>query len=157
MISSLEEAVAESDERIVRKFLESYDLPPDEARDLLVETKKWLWLFAKSQEDAAAGGAPPTLVVDEPLRLLDEMWHTFILFTREYTDYCQKHFGRYIHHAPALQEDGMAGEADRSGAADRLRARYEYVYDTLGEETVLKWYSEYATRYTAEFVRSRRR
>ncbi|MGW4350767.1 glycine-rich domain-containing protein [Nocardia sp. NPDC004582] len=32
---------------------------------------------------------------------VDEVWHQFILFTRQYTDYCQRCFGRYIPHSPS--------------------------------------------------------
>lgn len=33
---------------------------------------------------------------------VDEAWHQFILFTRPYSDYCHRHFGRYLHHSPNL-------------------------------------------------------
>lgn len=35
-----------------------------------------------------------------PSRVVDDFWHEFILFTRDYTRYCQQHFGKYIHHQP---------------------------------------------------------
>ncbi|MDN3581264.1 hypothetical protein [Mucilaginibacter flavus] len=31
---------------------------------------------------------------------VDEAWHTFILHTRQYHDYCMVTFGRFIHHNP---------------------------------------------------------
>jgi hypothetical protein len=31
---------------------------------------------------------------------IDEAWHTFLLFTREYDAFCRYHFGVFIHHAP---------------------------------------------------------
>jgi hypothetical protein len=30
----------------------------------------------------------------------DEVWHAFILFTREYAEFCQDAFGMFIHHVP---------------------------------------------------------
>jgi len=33
--------------------------------------------------------------------IVDLVWHQFILFTKEYHDFCNKVFGEYIHHAPA--------------------------------------------------------
>jgi hypothetical protein len=36
-----------------------------------------------------------------PSKLVDEAWHEFLLFTREYAEFCQRAFGRFLHHQPA--------------------------------------------------------
>lgn len=36
-----------------------------------------------------------------PSRLVDELWHEFILYTHHYQDFCRQAFGRYLHHTPA--------------------------------------------------------
>ncbi|MBD8893260.1 hypothetical protein [Roseibium litorale] len=37
---------------------------------------------------------------------IDELFHTFILHTKEYVDFCNKAFGEYIHHTPkSIQEE----------------------------------------------------
>lgn len=61
---------------------------PDEAVDLLAEVLRFLELVAH-----ADGRLTPSEVVDRA-------WHEFILCTRTYSAYCQKRFGRYIHHEP---------------------------------------------------------
>jgi hypothetical protein len=33
-------------------------------------------------------------------RLIDEVWHQFVLFTVEYSAFCTRYFGGYLHHAP---------------------------------------------------------
>jgi hypothetical protein len=33
-------------------------------------------------------------------RIVDEVWHQFVLFTAEYTLFSDRFFGRYMHHAP---------------------------------------------------------
>lgn len=35
-----------------------------------------------------------------PSKDVDEVWHTHILHTVDYADFCQLHFGRFIHHVP---------------------------------------------------------
>lgn len=35
-----------------------------------------------------------------PPHLIDEAWHTFIIFTQDYMRFCGTHFGYYLHHAP---------------------------------------------------------
>lgn len=36
---------------------------------------------------------------------VDEVWHQFLLFTTEYMDMTQKHFGTFLHHVPNLHHD----------------------------------------------------
>lgn len=39
--------------------------------------------------------------VSMPSQVVDELWHEFILYTKNYQTFCQKAFGRYMHHTPA--------------------------------------------------------
>lgn len=36
-----------------------------------------------------------------PSQVVDDLWHEFILYTKNYQTFCQKAFGRYLHHTPA--------------------------------------------------------
>jgi hypothetical protein len=40
--------------------------------------------------------------VSMPSQVVDELWHEFILYTRQYERFCQKAFGRFLHHTPAV-------------------------------------------------------
>ncbi len=40
--------------------------------------------------------------VSMPSQITDELWHEFILYTRNYQLFCKKAFGRYMHHTPAV-------------------------------------------------------
>lgn len=40
-------------------------------------------------------------MIGMPSRVVDIMWHEFILDTRRYTSFCKKAFGGYFHHIPA--------------------------------------------------------
>jgi hypothetical protein len=40
-------------------------------------------------------------MVSMPSQIVDDAWHEFILFTKDYNDFCSKAFGRYLHHTPA--------------------------------------------------------
>ncbi|GMT50211.1 MAG: hypothetical protein IEMM0008_1750 [bacterium] len=39
-----------------------------------------------------------------PSRVVDDLWHEFILFTRPYDAFCQRYFERMIHHQPGGTE-----------------------------------------------------
>jgi hypothetical protein len=41
-------------------------------------------------------------MVSMPSQVVDDAWHEFILFTRLYELFCQKAFGRFLHHTPAV-------------------------------------------------------
>lgn len=37
-----------------------------------------------------------------PSQVVDELWHEFILYTRNYQHFCKQAFGRFLHHTPAV-------------------------------------------------------
>jgi hypothetical protein len=40
--------------------------------------------------------------VSMPSRAVDDLWHEFILYTREYKQFCRRAFGSFLHHTPAV-------------------------------------------------------
>ena len=40
-------------------------------------------------------------MVAMPSQVVDDAWHEFILFTRQYRRFCDRAFGRFLHHTPA--------------------------------------------------------
>jgi len=40
--------------------------------------------------------------VSMPSQVADDLWHEFILYTREYHQFCRKAFGGFLHHTPAV-------------------------------------------------------
>ena len=36
-----------------------------------------------------------------PSQVVDDLWHEFILYTKNYQSFCRQAFGRYMHHIPA--------------------------------------------------------
>ncbi len=59
-----------------------------------------------------AGGERP---VSMPSQVVDDLWHEFILYTRNYQAFCRQAFGGFMHHTPAAV---MGGER-RSNAGLR--------------------------------------
>jgi hypothetical protein len=45
------------------------------------------------------GGRRPVAM---PSQVVDDMWHEFILYTRNYEAFCGRAFGRFLHHTPAV-------------------------------------------------------
>src|SRR5687767_1510535 len=44
-------------------------------------------------------------MIGMPSRVVDDAWHEFILMTRLYHEFCDKAFGRYLHHTPNAVAD----------------------------------------------------
>ena len=40
--------------------------------------------------------------VSMPTKVADDLWHEFILYTRHYESFCNKAFGQFMHHTPAV-------------------------------------------------------
>lgn len=51
-----------------------------------------------------------------PSAMVDIGWHTFLLHTADYADFCQRTAGRFIHHNPADSDDTGATLADTVAA-----------------------------------------
>lgn len=56
-----------------------------------------------------------------PTRLVDEVWHNHVLFTRQYMADCELLFGKYMHHEPTADASLVENFA-------RTSALYEYEF-----------------------------
>ena len=89
------------------------------------------------------------------------MWHTFVLFSDAYADYCESTFGRVIHHVPTSRRDRQraarlfARDPERVARQRRKQAeqQYRFIAEKLGDQALVRWYAEYPLRYDAAFFR----
>lgn len=88
---------------------------PEEAAALFAEAKKYL-ILSHVDRDVSWNMFS---------RRVDEAWHQFVLFTREYVDFCLTHFGEYIHHAPSNAPRKADGERRPEPSFEAFRDRYE--------------------------------
>jgi hypothetical protein len=162
-ICTLEKALAYKNDDVIYKFLSLYKLPYAEAEDIFRETRRWLWMCAKLSSDRRAKKRKndPRAAIDKAMIAIDEMWHTFILYTPDYTEFCLRHFDYYIHHVPTRQKEREQYQQnvlnDAAGAMRQTEeeafAKYEYVYDLFGEEVFKKWFVEYPKKYSVDRLR----
>jgi len=50
--------------------------------------------------------------VSMPSQVVDELWHEFILHTRNYDAFCRRAFGGFLHHTPAVVLQRRADQAN---------------------------------------------
>jgi hypothetical protein len=131
---------------VVDDFSRRFRVSKRESRDVFRETTKWLWLsneFDSQRPVAMRGGpVPATLPVLSNFRVIDEMWHMFMLYTTDYCRFCESFFGAYIHHFP-----GGSWRRKRKIGRAVLVWFVDYVSDNLGEATAMKWLVDYPARY----------
>lgn len=145
---TLQETTAYRNPRVINKFRTQYAVGEPEADELFVEMLKWLWLCARAREDREANlpDVPRVLNIQSGLIIIDELWHLFILHTRDYVDFCERHFGFYLHHYPGHPAFEPPTEEDTA-------KELSYIYDNVeGEATLNRWYVDYAERYAPEKI-----
>ncbi len=156
MIRPLPEVLAYENAEVVYRFSDDFGIPFSDAHDVFTETKRWLWLCARHREAKLnRRGAPPVLPLISEAHALDLMWHTFLLFTKDYAEFCTRNFGFFIHHTPLTHEQKEAerreSEADPEGALrarrQSLRVVYGYIYDELGAAILKRWCEEFPERF----------
>ncbi|MFJ7155892.1 glycine-rich domain-containing protein [Streptomyces sp. NPDC101118] len=76
-------------ERLAAFCADEYELERGEADRVMDQALAFVWVIGDTGADDMA-----------PSAAVDPGWHTFMLHTREYADWCADRFGRFVHHAP---------------------------------------------------------
>ena len=153
---TLAEILEYRNDDVISSFLDSYNVTEEQAIDIFTEMLRFIWF-------CNIPGNKEFATVDHPLTIIDEMWHQFILTTKDYISFCNNFFGEYIHHAPAtkIEKTKFSEEKKDIDFRDRFlnekRRKYEYVYDMLGEDIFIKWYEQYPTIYSLNIIKSIRK
>lgn len=66
-------------------------------------------------------------MVSMPSQAVDDAWHEFILFTRQYDKFCAHAFGRFLHHTPAEAMSTPTQASDGLKRAWRLACAREKI------------------------------
>jgi hypothetical protein len=158
-LRSLRETLAYENDWIVYKFMERYKLSYRQANDIFTETKRWLWLCARANVKRSAPRSLSLIGMKE-MTVIDEMWHTFVLFTPIYEQFCQRYLGQFIHHMPSTVEDRTQvrslKQTDFEGFAreelTNLRQQLRFAAEELGLATMRKWFTTYGRKYAPEIL-----
>jgi hypothetical protein len=135
-LATLDEVLAYRHPGTVRRYREEYRATPGEAGVVFRGTLKFLHLSAR-----AAGGGFGCAITAE-IERLDLMWHAFLLFTRDYAAFCDRHSGVFLDHIPAEADEQDGAVADEAGVRASVERQFRFVYDVLGEETLVAWYDD---------------
>lgn len=74
---------------LIRRFSQDHTISETEALERFEETKKFLVVAASNPAKAYS-----------PSKKVDEMWHSFLLNTKDYLTFCDR-VGSFMHHVPS--------------------------------------------------------
>jgi hypothetical protein len=100
---------------IVQRYAHDHDVSIEDAHVLFEETKKFLAVCASA--------SPEEVLHMSPSEVQDEMWHTFILHTKDYMDFCHNQFGVYLHHVPCTGDREDVSPDRARVAAEKMFGR----------------------------------
>lgn len=158
-IPLLDKALSYKNPDVIDRFCKNYNVTRREANQIFLELLKFLWLcaVAKIERTQNKKNVPEKIAVDFNILIIDEMWHNFLCFTHDYEHFCLKVFGVFVHHFPTPKK--RKNEILRKLRKDEVyllsirKKQYEYIYDKLGEKTLLKWYDTFPKKYTKERIK----
>lgn len=118
-------------------------MAPENAQIIFKDLLRFFWASEKHFGDLQANPQKEeyqfVYIMDEAMKSIDQMWHIFLLYTKDYMDFCEQYFGEYIHHlpdiVPTMEQDEVKFEIN-------LNRFLSYNYDLLGEKIICRWFNE---------------
>lgn len=129
---------------ILKLYEQNYPKNKLTAEQAFVEVLKYLWLTQKHILDRKNNpdneNLPYRCIMLRSMREIDEMWHEFILFTEDYSNFCHDYFDEYLHHLPNIFDNLPTPREEVEAEISKL---LPYIYDNLGEDTLRIWFADY--------------
>jgi hypothetical protein len=103
---------------VVERLTNNGNVAPHRIAQAVLEFKRYIALVTLGYDDLGMHSQE-----------IDEVWHAFILFTREYIEFCQRVNGHIIHHNPKTSRNGES----QSPSASTFREAYTANFGPLPE------------------------
>lgn len=144
MLINLHKLLEYKNDNILLRYQNEYPNSMMTAKDALSELMKYIWLCHKHASDKQKYPEDESLhfncVMHIEMEEIDNMWHTFILFTKDYQNFCNDYLnGNFFHHDPLLLKQP---KVSRKKYAQELHRYLSYICKNLGEESLMKWFKE---------------
>lgn len=110
-----DEIMAYENPVVVARYMRDYSASEGDAQRCFNTLKQFLATSVAVDGDRVAS------------KPVDNMWHTFILHTKDYEKFCEEYLGRFVHHVPNEHSSGSASITTRT-LAERL---FGPVYEDL--------------------------
>jgi|HubBroStandDraft_6_1064221.scaffolds.fasta_scaffold1806455_1 hypothetical protein len=125
---------------VIERYKKDFPNNTMAAEEAFEELIKYLWLTQKHKEDQMNFPENKELnfrcSMHNEMKEIDDMWHTFLLHTKQYMQFCEQYFGEFIHHSPTTVDDKLTADEFETDFFRYL----SYIWDNLGEEAMTKWF-----------------
>lgn len=101
---------------VMERYAEKTRLPSEVLKEHEREIKRFLALSAANPGKYGMRGP------------LDELWHTFIVFTSSYAKFCRLLGGGFIHHLPETPKSASAKKQRTNSSYQRFLSDYEKIF-----------------------------
>ena len=128
--------------QLVARFCKDYGVSTRTANVVFKDLLRFLWLGAHAEYVHA-----PRAQMLTPMCIIDEMWHSFLSYSRDYERFSSDYFGRFLHHDPAPVHTG------RSTAPLDSAGFVELVWKELGPVVARRWFASYGREYPMVEIR----
>lgn len=136
---------------------------PKLANKSLISNQLWTRLVNRIVKDEKVEPAMAERIMDQALGFLalcaqntghqsfspsaqvDTGWHTFVLYTREYAQFCQQIAGRFIHHSPSDEEGVNYGIGNIARTVTAMKAAGIQVDEELWKRSNTSDCSDYCS------------
>jgi hypothetical protein len=115
-MGSVTQVIRYRNDSVVTRITEELKVTRKIAKKLFTDLKRFLWLAAVSKEKHLV-----------PSPVLDDAWHSFVLFTKDYEDFCNKYFGGFLHHAPQRHGEKRLARADLRGTIEAMYKEFKKI------------------------------
>ncbi len=151
MVKDLEKILHYENAEVIDYFLKlhpTFEGTRADAELIFKDVLRFLWLYGTIEEYKIANPDKedfPELGISKSMIVIDNMWHTFILYTQFYTNFCIENFGQYLHHPVPLKRYYQNIEQfDKETASNIfITELVEGVVEHLGEEVAIRWFDTY--------------
>lgn len=141
MLASLNDVLSYQHPAVVRRFQKDHPAHAEQAEKIFTDLLRFFWSskkhYLERQQNPNDESLNFVFIMDDEMRMIDQMWHVFLLYTKDYMDFCHKYFDEYMHHLPDVVPTFEKGSFDFE---TNLVKFLEYVYDQLGEDVVKRWF-----------------
>lgn len=142
MLCSLEEILQYENKPVVARFQKDFPQKAALAENLFKDLLRFFWGTKRHEIDRRSNPQNSELdfvfIMDDEMRDIDQMWHIFLLYTRDYMSFCETYFGEYLHHQPDL-----VPIFERNGFefTTNLEKFLSYNFELFGAEVLERWFA----------------
>lgn len=146
---------------IVARFCVRYGVSKATANVIFKDMLCFFWLARRADELRREGAqnVPEHVDILEPILIIDEMWHTFVLYTRDYIDFSCRYFGEYFHHDPArviapkkMINTHAEKVPEKFASREELEIFAAFVWQELGESTAKRWFQSFPKKFSRKEI-----